>query len=251
MALTTEIQKLNNINSRIITHRQTLDFDTLLHVQHVSQVQQAQPHWDTFVAISVSIAAILGVHLHLRPYLRKIYCSPAKQTHCIITRPRAATTNTRTIRRELKAIHIPFKQSDLYNIGRTSSGDNHESCLQLLMSLHFPQTAKTAMDLTRNLSSCQRTTKLTHYHTTDECPNIICEMFFTCFICKRYCLLIIVLILYVWVFIFPSYFWYCITHVYYFICPGTPFVTSITLIVSVRLFRIGMKFSSQTYFRSG
>ena len=39
MALTTEFQKLDSINSRIITHRQTLDLDTLLHVHHSSQVQ--------------------------------------------------------------------------------------------------------------------------------------------------------------------------------------------------------------------
>ena len=64
MALTTEIQKLDNMNSRIITHRQTLHLDTLLHAHKVSQVQQAQPHWHIFVATSVSIAAILGV-LHL------------------------------------------------------------------------------------------------------------------------------------------------------------------------------------------
>jgi hypothetical protein len=79
MALTTEIRKLDNINSRIITHRQTLDLDTFLHVHHVSQVQQAQPQWHTFVATSVSIAAILGVLLlYLLPYLRNIYCSPPK-----------------------------------------------------------------------------------------------------------------------------------------------------------------------------
>jgi len=69
MALTTEIQKLD---------LQTLDLDILLHVHRVSQVHQAQPHWHTFVATSVSTAAILGVHLYLRPYLCNIHCSPPK-----------------------------------------------------------------------------------------------------------------------------------------------------------------------------
>ena len=81
MALMTEIQKMDNINSRIISHRQTLDLDTLSHVYHVSQLQKTQPNWHTFVATSVSIAAILGVHHYLRPYLRNIHCPLPKQTH--------------------------------------------------------------------------------------------------------------------------------------------------------------------------
>ena len=70
---------LDHINSRTITHRQTLDIDILLHVHHVPEVQYAQLHWHIFLATSVSIAANLGVlHLYLRPYLRKIHYFPPK-----------------------------------------------------------------------------------------------------------------------------------------------------------------------------
>jgi len=79
MALTTEFQKIDELNSRITTHQQTLDLDTLLHLHHASQMQRVQPHKHSFVATSVSIVAILGVrYLYLRPYLRNIHCSPPK-----------------------------------------------------------------------------------------------------------------------------------------------------------------------------
>jgi hypothetical protein len=79
MALTTEIQKLDNINYRTITQLQTLDIDVRLHVHHVSQEQHAQQHWHIFLATSVSIASYLVVlHLYLRPYLLKKLCSPPK-----------------------------------------------------------------------------------------------------------------------------------------------------------------------------
>jgi len=82
----------------------------------------------------------------------------------------------------------------------------------------------------------------------DECTNIICEMFFISFICKRYCLLIIVLIVYLGLFVFPPYLMYCIIYVCYVICLGTTFVTFITLIVSLHLLRFGTKFSPQNLF---
>jgi hypothetical protein len=186
LALTTEIQKLDNINSSITTHRQTLDLDTLLNVQHVSQAQQAQLHWHTFVATSVSIAAILGVlHLYLRPYLRNIHCSPPKRDEPVRTASRQDPESQQhtpellegNSKQPIVFTSYPFKQEDWYNLGRTNSGDNHVSCLQLLMSLHFPQTARTAMDFHPELNSWQRITTFVYWHAFDECSHIICEMF--------------------------------------------------------------------------
>jgi hypothetical protein len=186
MALTTEIQKLDNIYSRFITHRQTLDLDTLLHVHHVSQVQQAQPHWHTFVATSVSIAVILGLlHLYLRPYPRIIHCSPPKTdapSHTASPQDPEPQQQTPELlegnsKQSIVFTSYPFKQTDCHNARRTSSGYSHESCLQLLMSLHFPRTARTAMDFHPEVELMIKDYNVCVLPCIDECSHIICEMF--------------------------------------------------------------------------
>jgi hypothetical protein len=62
----TELQKLDDVTSRVTTARETVDTDTLLHIFYAPQIQDHKQPSNSAPAVYMSIIAILGVlHIHL------------------------------------------------------------------------------------------------------------------------------------------------------------------------------------------
>ena len=61
-----ELQKVDDVTSRVTTARETVDTDTLLHIYYAPQIQDHKQPSNSDPAVYMSIIAILGVlHIHL------------------------------------------------------------------------------------------------------------------------------------------------------------------------------------------
>jgi hypothetical protein len=82
----TEVQKLDNIHTRLSTLQQTFDMDSLLHIHHTSRAQESRTNWVATILSTAGAVVIMGV-LCLTVYLR------FGSIPCAVYKPNAKTEN--------------------------------------------------------------------------------------------------------------------------------------------------------------
>ena len=144
-----EIRRLDDVQAKIATLKQTFDVDSLLHIHRITLLQKQTPHWFIIITTSVCAALILGTLCFLF-YLRFHYiirivpkpnnttCSSPSPTtalaienvepkteqqeqrvlfHCTLrraTKPARKSTVTRSTARtfrELQPLHLPSRDN--------------------------------------------------------------------------------------------------------------------------------------------
>ena len=141
-----EIQKLDELRSRLAAPRRTYDVDSLLHVQQTTQSQATQTHRFMIIFLSLCTAIVLGILCYLiYPHLCIKRYTPPNLTP---KTPQRTFHRNQMNRKAANKIRMCFSLRTLYNepANREDLSTRHETAtFREMRNLHFTPDVNTRL----------------------------------------------------------------------------------------------------------